>query len=367
MLPSHWPRRYDAAVTTPSAAIIEHFVQQAGYCADYGSPFMADLLDELARDIASGGPTAAVVAGWPRAPLTDALALRVAGALHAGALSGRDPALAAEYPAAQPAWDIARVMPLARAFLARERDWVAGFVASAPQTNETRRTIALLAGFLDLAARFDQPFELYEIGASAGLNQHWDRFAYHTDSWRWGDGDVRIATRWTGPPPPVHAVPRIRARAACDLNAIDVRDPDQRLRLRAYIWADQAERLARFDAAAALAIDRGVTVERCDAADWLEARLPRRAPDAVTVVYHSVFYQYPRRETRQRIAQAIERAGEATPTPLAWLRLEPEAVLGGPRDSTRYVVDLVTWPGGEHRTLAFTDGHVNFVTVPEPR
>jgi hypothetical protein len=79
------------------------------------------------------------------------------------------------------------------------------------------------------------------------------------------------------------------------------------------------------------------------------------------VVYHSVFYQYPRTETRQRIAAAIAKAGEAGPAPLAWLRLEPETVLGGPPDSARFLVDVVTWPGAERRTLAATDGHGNFV------
>ncbi len=347
-----------------TSPVSEHFVEQAGYCEQYGSPFMARLLEKLGRDVELGGPTADLVAGWPRSPRTDQLSIRVAGALHAAVLCGRDPALAAEYPAATPAWDIERVWPLARALLARERDWVAGFLQSAPQTNETRRTIALLAGFLFLAAHHDLEFELLEIGASAGLNQCWDRFAYRTASWSWGGAsDVRISTEWTGAPPPLAAVPRIRSRAACDLNPIDIRDPAERLRLRAYIWADQTERLARFDAAAGLAIAHDVRVERADAPEWLEARLPRRSPDALTVVYHSVFYQYPRRETRQRIARAIERAGESSAAPLAWLRLEPEGVLDGPRDSTRFLVDLVTWPGGKRRTLATTDGHGNFVNA----
>jgi hypothetical protein len=161
-------------------------------------------------------------------------------------------------------------------------------------------------------------------------------------------------------------VPRIRARAACDLNPIDIRDPAERLRLRAYVWADQTERLARFDAAAALAVSNGVSVERADAAEWLEERLPRRPLDAQTVVYHSVFYQYPRQGTRDRIARAITEAGERGPAPLAWLRLEPEGVLGGPRDSARFLVDVITWPGGERRTLAATDGHANFVNVLAP-
>jgi hypothetical protein len=256
---------------------------------------------------------------------------------------------------------MARVWPLARALLARERDWVAEFLRSAPQTNETRRTIALLAGFLDLAARHDLELELLEIGASAGMNLSWDRFAYRTAGWSWGDGDVRITTEWSGPPPPLDAVPRVRSRAACDLNPVDIRDPAQRLRLRSYVWADQSERLARFDAAAAVAIGSDARVERADAAAWLEDRLPRRSPDALTVVYHSVFYQYPRTETRQRIARAIAKAGEENAAPLAWLRLEPEALFGGPRDSVRFLVDVVTWPGGERRILAATDGHANFV------
>jgi hypothetical protein len=344
-----------------TAEIIEHFAEQAHYSGVYGSPFMAQLVGALGRDIEAGGPTADLVAGWPRSPRSDALAVRMAGALHAAVLSGRDPALAAEYPAARPAWDIARVWPLARDFLARERAWVAGFLGSAPQTNETRRTIALLAGFLFLAARHGLEMELLELGASAGMNQYWDRFAYRTQDWRWGSGDVVITTDWTGAPPPLDAVPRIRSRAACDLNPIDIRDPVERLRLRAYIWADQAERLARFDAAATVAIAHDTRVERADAAEWLEQRLPRRSPDALTVVYHSVFYQYPRTETRQRIARAIEQAGETSAAPLAWLRLEPEAILGGPRDSARFLVDLITWPGGERRILAATDGHGNFV------
>jgi hypothetical protein len=176
---------------------------------------------------------------------------------------------------------------------------------------------------------------------------------------------VQITTEWTGTPPPLDVVPRIRSRAACDLNPIDIRDPAERLRLRAYIWADQAERLARFDAAAALAATHDVRVERADAAEWLEARLPRRSPDTLTVVYHSVFYQYPRAETRQRIAAAIAAAGERSAAPLAWLRLEPEGVLDGPRDSVRFLVDVVTWPGAERRTLAVTDGHGNAVQALE--
>jgi hypothetical protein len=47
--------------------------------------------------------------------------------------------------------------------------------------------------------------------------------------------------------------------------------------------------------------------------------------------------------------------------PLGWIRLEPEAITDGVRESLRMVVDITTWPGGERRILAYTDGHVRAV------
>jgi hypothetical protein len=346
-----------------SRAIVAHFEEQAVFCEGLGSPFTARLLEAMARDVAADGPTAALVGDWAGHPRADAVSLRLVGALHAAALTGRDAALTAAYPAARPAWDAGDTWEAARAFLARDQAWVAEFLRSAPQTNETRRSIALLAGFLALAARFDLPMDLLELGASAGLNLSWDRYAYRTDSWCWGDDSspVEVEAAWKGPAPPLAVQPRVRSRAACDANPLDLRDVEARLRLRSYIWADQIDRLARFDAAVAIALANDVRVERADAGEWLAERLARRASDGLTVVYHSVFLQYPPQETQRAIRAAIEGAGSASRAPLAWLRLEPEAVLGGPRDSVRFLIDLVTWPGGERRTLGVTDGHVRVV------
>ena len=183
-------------------ALLDHFDEQAGFCEAFGSPFTARLIEAMAGDLAAGGPIADLVGDWSGHPRADAVSLRLTGALHTAALSGRDPALAAEYPAARPDWDAERVWRSARAFLARDRAWAADFLRFAPQTNETRRSIALLAGFLAVAARFARPLDLLEIGASAGLNVSWDRFAYRTGSWSWGTpGGPLIETAWTGPPP----------------------------------------------------------------------------------------------------------------------------------------------------------------------
>lgn len=349
---------------TPNDKIIAHFAEQAMFCNEYGSPFTGQLIERMADDIRAGGPVAELIADWPTNPRADALSLRLAGALHAAALTNRDPALAAVYPANSPNWRMEDLWPVARAFLAREQDWVRDFLRSAPQTNETRRSIALLAAFLTFAQDWRGPLDMLEIGASAGLNLNWDRFSYRTGSWSWGaEGLVRIDTDWRGPSPPVDAPVSVRSRAASDLNPLDIRDPAERLRLKSYIWADQSDRLARFDGAVALAIESGAHVERADAAEWLRSKLAERREDAATVVYHSIFLQYPPRESREAIAAAIEDAGvrATSSAPLAWVRLEPEALMDRVRDSPRMVIDLITWPGGERRILGYTDGHVRSI------
>lgn len=344
--------------------MLAHFREQTLYCDAFGSSFTARLCERLAEDLETGGPVAALVGGWPGSPRADVVALRLAGALHAAALTGRDPALAAAYPAAQAEWRIDEVWPLARDFLGREHAWARAFIESAPQTNEVRRSIALLAGFLAFASQHDGPIDVLELGASAGLNLNWDRFRYETESWSWGaPSPVTITTDWRGPAPEIGAPLKVRYRAACDLNPLDIADGQRRLQLRAYIWPDQPDRLARFDGAVALALGADVKVERADAAEWIARKLAERAPDTATIVYHSVFLQYPPRETRAAIVAAIEQAGAGATkqAPLAWVRLEPEALLDGVRDSMRMVIDLITWPSGERRILGYTDGHVRAV------
>src|SRR5262249_23955211 len=156
----------------------------------------------------------------------------------------------------------------------------ARFVQSPPQTNETRRTIALLPGFF-AAARGGGPLHVLEIGASAGLNTNWDRFAYRAGGWSWGatdPGAPSIDTAWRGPAPDLSTPLTVASRGACDLQPLDVRDPAQRDQLRAYVWPDQTERLARFDRAVALAIRHVTRVERAAADAWLAERLAGTLP-----------------------------------------------------------------------------------------
>ncbi len=349
--------------------IVAHFREQAVFCAGLGSPFMGQLCEAMADDIEAGGPAAALVSGWPHNPRRDALSLRIAGYLHHSVLTGAARELAAAYPAQDKAWTMARIWPLARDWLAATDADARAFLQSPPQTNEVRRSIALLPGFLQLAARFPGPMHLLELGASAGLNQNWDRFGYRTQSWSLpGVSEVVIDTDWNGPPPEHLGVrPDIASRAACDQNPIDVSDPETALRLKSYVWPDQPERLARIDAAIALAIETGVKVDKADAADWLTAKLAARPAAGLTVIYHSVFLQYPPVEVRRALRTMTEAAGaEATPErPVAWLCFEPGAFFQGPDQTGTGPNDFITylkvWPGGGEERLLRSDGHVTQV------
>lgn len=345
--------------------IVDHFAEQAKWCDQLGSPFTAALLNCFAADFESGGPVFEICSDWTTNPRKDALGLRLTGALHHAVLSGTAPALAAVYPNGSAHWDIECVWPEARAWLEAQMASVRAFIKRPPQTNETRRSIILLPGFLKLAARFEQPLHLLELGASAGLNQNWDKFTYQTDTWqRRGTSHVTIQTDWRGPVPDhLDADIEIASRAACDLSPIDLTDPDQVLRLKSYTWADQSERLNRLDAAVALAQNNQTRVDPADALTWLKQKLTSRPDFGLTVIYHSVFLIYPPREIINEIMQTIREAGaQATAAaPLAWLCYESESLFGGDRTSPKMRARLEAWPGNQVETYAESDGHVTYV------
>ncbi len=351
-----------------TAAIEQNFTNQAGWCERLGSPFSARLLEHCAKDFRYGGIVHDITEDWSGAAHMDAVGLRLIGALHYAAMTGLDEALAASYPAGTDDWDIQRVWGAAESFMIRKPDWVRVFMQQAPQTNETRRSVMFLSGFLHLARRFNMPMHVLELGASAGLNTIWDGFYYATESWAWGaPSPVTVSTHWKGPPPALDAQPVVASRASCDRNPLNLADADTRSRVRSYIWADQAERLARFDHAADLAVERNVRVDRADAEDWLADKLAIRPKDALTVVCHSVFFQYPPQEVRRMIRDLIESSGRSATAnaPLAWMRFEPEGLFGGPKGSMWMNLDIRTWPGDETRILARSDGHVTKVEAFE--
>jgi hypothetical protein len=287
----------------------------------------------------------------------DALPLRLAGGLHDLARSGDAAALAAIYPPhIAPADDEAVWGVIDAALKAHEAAFMP-WLDGPPQTNEVGRSAALMAGLLVLADRFGLPFDLYELGASAGLNSGLDRYAFRlgeTEAGRIGS-TVRLEPDWTGSSPP-RAPVVIRRRQSVDRNPLDVTDPRTRRRLSAYVWADQRDRLSRLEAALDLMVAAPVVVDRGDAADWLEARLsPEPEPGVCRVVMHTIAFQYFPSSAQRRIVDRLVLAGSrATPdAPLAWLSFEA-ASSGFER---RPELVLTVWPGGQALRLAVAQPH----------
>lgn len=338
--------------------LTEAFHVQSAACADLGSPFMARLCTHLADTLAPGTALTDRLFGWPGdlGPRAASVPLRLCGALHALRLMDRA-GLAAIYPPHDPdeatfAAAIARALESEAAFIGR-------FVDSPPQTNEVRRAATLIAAAHWLHARHPLPMRVSELGASAGLNLMFDRFALSLPGATLGPADPALSLDpdWTGPAPPATA-PSVADRRGVDLNPLDPRDPDDALRLWAYLWPDQPHRRALTDAAIAAA---SAPVDRADAIDWLAPRLAP-VPGQLHLIYTTVAWQYFPNDAQTRGTAMIEAAGAAaTPdTPLGWFGMEQDG--GSPGAS----LTLRLWPGNHTVAMGHADFHGRWVRWTAP-
>lgn len=337
-------------MTTP---LRDAFLRQATACTGLGSPFMARLCTLLSHRLQPDGPVTRRLFDWPGDVTAqgDSVPLRLAGALHALKLQGHA-ALVPVYPPQE--CDDESLWQAVRGVLDSEAVFIDRFLDSAPQTNEVRRSAVLIAAGHWLHARFGLPIEISELGASAGLNLIWDRYALALPGRTLGPDDpvLTLAPDWSGPLPP-DAAPQIASRAGVDLNPIDLTDPGQRLRLLAYLWPDQPDRLERTRAAIAATPPRP---EQGDAIEWLEARLKPR-PGRLHLICHTIAWQYFPPDSRARGAALIAAAGAQAQdsAPLAWLALEADG------ESPGAALSLHLWPGNEGISLGRADFHGRWV------
>jgi hypothetical protein len=333
--------------------------QQIGWCDKGGSPFSARVLEAAWSDWLAGGALRALLPDWQGDPLADAVALRVAGALHSLVLEGIDPVLAANYPPAKNQFDPDAGPPAVRNALNSHRDRVAEYLRGPPQTNEIGRSAVLLGGFGLIASRTGLPLALRELGASAGLNLLWHRYRYELGAVRWGDPTSPVVVRadWQGAPPPLPLSIAVASACGCDTAPIDVGTPQAATRLASYVWPDQHERLQRLRAAMALAAAERLQVEQIDAAAFAARELAVTRHGEATVIYHSILWGYLRPETRRAIRESIELAGAraTAAAPVAWLKFEP------PDAQSRARLTLRLWPGGARMTLAEAHPHARVV------
>ena len=170
------------------------------------------------------------------------------------------------------------------------------------QTNVVRRTTCLLPVFAQLARESgNQPLSMIEVGSSAGLNLHWDRY-YHRYEYpsgtnrTWGDKNsaVQLSTqvRGTVPLPSLPEEFRIAWRTGIDINPINVTDADAMRWLRALIFPEHLERHQETEAAARIARDHPVPIVTGDALTHLPGLLSQAPQDSHLCLYASmVLYQ----------------------------------------------------------------------------
>lgn len=336
-----------------------HFVSQADACERMGSPFTARLCRILPTALNEATVTGRRVLNWRGDPRADALALRLCGGLHYLVMKNVDLPLTAIYPPADDVSDEMFAAVLDAAIL-RQDTALDGWLDSAPQTNEVARSGMLLPGFLAIARETQLPLAIHEIGASAGLNLLLDRFHYRYGAAEWGDPDspVSLAPEVRGDIPSLDGALAITARDGCDLFPIDTSDTEARLRLRAFVWADQEMRLARLRGALDLAAETPPKIEACGAADFVRRKLEQRQQGEAFVLFHSIMWQYMPSSEQAEIIELTESAGETATaaSPVFWLRMEP--------DDTRdphAMLTLTKWPDAVQRTLARCDYHGRWI------
>jgi hypothetical protein len=227
------------------------------------------------------------------------------------------------------------------------------------QTNEARRLATLLPVF----GRLQQPLALIEVGASAGL-------CLHPDRWRYDFGDGRtvgdpgapvLSTRANAATPVPDAVPEVIWRAGIDLDPLDVSNDDDLRWLETLIWPvgdgkEDAERLARLSAAADIARSDPPRIDRGDLLSDTERLIEEASRHAEhVVVFSSAVLAYLPETARTRFADMMASASAT------WIANEGLGIVAG----TNHVPDappgafVITVDGSP---VALADPHGSWVT-----
>jgi hypothetical protein len=217
------------------------------------------------------------------------------------------------------------------------------------QTNEVQRSWALLPAFLSLAD--GRPFDLLELGPSAGLNLLWDRYSYRYASGTWGSGALELSGDDRVPPPASLLARQVEVarRRGVDLSPIDVTTPDGARVLQAFVWPDQAGRLDRLRRAIEVARHDPPELIRGDYVAALPALLRDRVPGAQLVVFQTASTMYLDRAGSERLRAALHEAGGREPLVFVTTGRAPH--------DDGFALEVERFPDGGPRRLAVFDFH----------
>lgn len=151
-------------------------------------------------------------------------------------------------------------------------------------------------------------------------------------------------------------MPEVVARVGIDLDPVDVTDADEARWLRACVWPDQPERVARLDAEIALAATEPPLLLRGDAVEVLPDAFARVPADALPVVTTTWALSRLPLESRLRFLHRLDNA--AAGRAVAWVSAEGVGVapsiptLGDRRASGHSIIGLVVFDASTLRAEA---------------
>lgn len=273
----------------------------------------------------------------------------ILAALHDLALAGRAPALAAAYAAA----DADAAAGAAIDTLLRMDDAVVAIaVRRRMRANETGRCAVLYPAIAEAARRVGaSAVGLIDVGCSAGLNLNVDRVGIaYGNGQSLGDpsSPVQLSCSIVGDRPiPTRAMPRVVARIGVDLDPVDVTDADDARWLRACLWPDQQERVARLEAEMALAATAPPLLLKGDAVEVMPDAFARVPEHAFPVVITTWALSHFPLESRLRFLHRLDEA--AAGRTVAWVSAEGVGVaptiptLGDRRASGHSIIGLAVF------------------------
>lgn len=269
--------------------------------ARLSSPLYAALIDHVAGEIAADGPVRRLIEAAPERQRIPNLLL---AAVHRVLFDHPDARLGEYYPSVgggrRPDDGLGAAF---EAFLGQHAARIETLIATGEtQTNEVLRATQIYPALGWAQACTRRSLALIEIGPSAGLLLHADRYGY---LYEFADGSVLQAgadvadgvpllrTPVTGRATPKTLAPfttrelRVASRVGLDLNPLDPSDPQARAWLRALVWPEHTERRARLDAALEHAARRPVRLRRGDALRILPDAVASVADPAIPCVFVS--------------------------------------------------------------------------------
>ena len=256
------------------------------------------------------------------APPTERLPLLMFAAVHyllRSAPTEADAALAAYYPSlgGTRAPD-AELVGIFREFVTRREAELRALTATrVTQTNEARRAAVIAPALAAAQQRAgDRGIALVEVGCSSGLMLLPDRYGYRYHQpggsvLEFGEPAVpelvlQAEVRGGSAVPGWLATPlHIAYRVGMDRNPIYADDADQTDWLRACVWPEHLDRLARLEAALAQARKARLDLRRGDLFDLLPAAVAEAPQDAVVVVLSSHVLPYLADADRRAFAEQI--------------------------------------------------------------